>query len=98
MWLRKPLLFAMLFAIVALAKPGRVSVCKAEFDAPKPITPNPNTLLRVPAPVNTGSPSYGSRPASEPSRRHKAFRGKGVSLPASFLHKRAFIRRISSGM
>ncbi|WP_157467007.1 hypothetical protein [Edaphobacter aggregans] len=42
MSLRKGLLFAMLFAIVALAEPGRVNVYKAEFDVPKP-----NTLLRA---------------------------------------------------
>ena len=38
MSLRKGLLFAMLFAIVALAEPGRVNVYKAEFDVPKPNT------------------------------------------------------------
>jgi len=36
MWLHRRFLFAMLFAFVALAEPGRVNVCKAEFDAPKP--------------------------------------------------------------
>jgi putative transcriptional regulator len=36
MWLRKRFLFAMLFGMVVSAEPGRVNVCKAEFDAPKP--------------------------------------------------------------
>ena len=80
MSLRKGLLFAMLFAIVALAEPGRVNVYKAEFDVPKPIT-----LLRAPAPVTAALPWYGNWPANKPSRWLKAFRRKGELLPASFL-------------
>jgi putative AlgH/UPF0301 family transcriptional regulator len=77
MSLRKRLLFAMLFAIVALAEPGSY---KAEFDVP-----NPNTLLRAPAPATAALPWYGSWPANKPSRWLKAFRRKGELLPASFL-------------
>jgi putative transcriptional regulator len=80
MSLRKGLLFAMLFAIVALAESGRVNVSKAEFDVPKP-----NTLLRAPAPATAALPWYGSWPANKPSRWLKAFRRKGELLPASFL-------------
>ncbi len=46
MSMRKRFLFAMLFTIVVLAAPGRVSVYKAEFDVP-----NPNTWSRAPVPV-----------------------------------------------
>ena len=80
MSLRKGLLFAMLFAIVALAEPRRVNVYKAEFDVPKP-----NTLLRAPASATPALPWYGSWPANKPSRWLKAFRRKGELLPASFL-------------
>ena len=80
MSLRKGLLFAMLFAIVALAEPGRVNVYKAEFDVPKP-----NTLLRTPATATVALPWYGSWPANKPSRWLKAFRRKGELLSASFL-------------
>jgi len=45
MSLRKRLLFAMLFAVVALAEPGRARLYKAECDAPKP-----NAFLRASAP------------------------------------------------
>ena len=55
MSLRKGLLFAMLFAIVALAEPGRVNVYKAEFDVPKP-----DTLLRAPAPATPALTWYGA--------------------------------------
>jgi len=79
MWLHKPLLFAMLFAIVALGEPGRVNVYKAEFDVPKP-----NTLLRAPAPPTAALLWYGSWPANKPSRWLKAFGRKGELLPASF--------------
>jgi putative transcriptional regulator len=77
MSLRRQLLFATLFAIVALAEPGRY---KADFDVP-----NPYTLLRAPAPATAALPWYGSRPANKPGRWLKAFRGKGELLPASFL-------------
>ena len=77
MSLRKGLLFAMLFAIVALAEPGRVNVDKAEFDVPKP-----NTLLSAPAPATPALPWYGSWPANKPSRWLKAFRRKGELLPS----------------
>jgi putative AlgH/UPF0301 family transcriptional regulator len=80
MSLRKRLLFAMLFAIVALAEPRRGNVYKAEFDVPKP-----NTLLRAPAPPTAALPRYASWPANKPSRWLKAFRRKGELLPASFL-------------
>ncbi len=80
MSLRKRLLFAMLFTIVALAAPGRVNVYKAEFDVPKP-----NTWLRAPVPAAAALPWYGSRPANKPSRWLKAFRRKGELLPALFL-------------
>ena len=80
MSLRKGLLFAMLFAIVALAEPGRVNVYKAEFNVPKP-----NTLLRAPAPAAPALSWYGSWPANKPSRWLKAFRRKGGLLPASLL-------------
>lgn len=80
MSLRKGLLFAMLFAIVALAEPGRVNADKAEFDVPKP-----NTLLRAAAPAAAAMPWYGSWPANKPSRWLKAFHRKGQLLPASFL-------------
>ena len=71
MSLRKGLLFAILFAIVALAEPGRVNFDKAEFDVPKPATP--------------ALPWYGSWPANKPSRWVTAFRRKSELLPASFL-------------
>ncbi|MGB8029729.1 MAG: YqgE/AlgH family protein [Terracidiphilus sp.] len=74
------MLFTMLFAMVALAEPGRVNVPKAEFDVPKP-----NTLLRAPAPATVAVPWYGSRPANKPSRWLKALRRNGKLLPASFL-------------
>jgi hypothetical protein len=61
MSLRKGLLFAMLFAIVALAEPERVNVYKAEFDVPKP-----NTLLRAPSPATAALPWYGSWRANKP--------------------------------
>ena len=80
MSLRKGLLFAMLFAIVAMAEPGRVNVHKAEFDVPKP-----NTLSRAPAPVAPAVPWYGSWPANKPSRWGKAFCRKGELVPASLL-------------
>jgi putative AlgH/UPF0301 family transcriptional regulator len=80
MSLRKRLLFTMLFAIVALAEPGRVNVDKAEFDVPKP-----NTLVRTPAPATATLPWYGSWPANKPSRGLEAFRRKGELMPASFL-------------
>jgi putative AlgH/UPF0301 family transcriptional regulator len=76
MSLRKGLLFAMLFAIVALPESGRVNVYKADFDVPKP-----NALLRVPAPATW----YGSKPANKPSRWLKAFHKKGELPPSSFL-------------
>jgi putative transcriptional regulator len=74
MSLRKRLLFAMLFTIVALAEPGRVNVYKADFDLPKP-----NPWMRAP------TPWYGSQPANKTSRWLKAFRRKGELLPALFL-------------
>ena len=80
MSLRKRFLFAMLFAIVASAEPGRVTVYKAEFDVPKPIA-----LLRAPTPATTTLPWYGSWPANKPSRGLKALRRTGELLPASFL-------------
>jgi putative AlgH/UPF0301 family transcriptional regulator len=80
MSLRKGLLFAMLFGIVALAEPGRVNLYKAEFDVRKP-----NTLLRAPAPATATLPWYGSWPANKPSRGLKAVRRNGEFLPASFL-------------
>ena len=80
MSLRKGLLFEMLFAIIALAEPGRVNVYKEEFDVPKP-----NTLLRVSAPAIPALAWYGSWRANKPSRWLKAFRKKGELLPASFL-------------
>lgn len=80
MSLRKRLLSAMLFAIVALAEPRRFNVYKAEFDVPKL-----NTLLRAPAPAPATLPWYSSWLANKPSRRLKAFRRKGELLPAPFL-------------
>ena len=80
MSMRKWFLFAMLFAIVALAVAGRVSVYKAEFDLPKP-----NTCSRAPAPVAAALPWYDSQLANMPSRWLKAFRTKGELLPALFL-------------
>ena len=53
MSMRKRFLFAMLFTIVGLAAPGRVSVYKAEFDVPKP-----NTWSRAPVPVAAALPWY----------------------------------------
>jgi hypothetical protein len=79
MSLRKRLLFAM-FAIVALAEPGRVNVYKAEFDVLKP-----NKLLRAPAPATAALPWCGSWSANKPSRWFRAFRRKGELPPASFL-------------
>lgn len=80
MSLRNELLFAMLFAILALAEPGRVNVYKAEFDVPKPIT-----LLRAPTPATAALPWYASWQADKPSRWLKAFRKKGELPPAPFL-------------
>ena len=80
MSLRKRFLFAMLFTIVALAAAGRVSVYRAEFDAPKP-----NSWLRAPVPAAAALPWYGSQPANTPSRWLKAFPTKGELLPALFL-------------
>ena len=80
MSLRKGLLFAMLFAIVAFAEPGRVNVYKAEFDVPEA-----NTLLRASAPATPALPSYVNWPANNSSRWLKTFRRKGELLPASFL-------------
>jgi putative AlgH/UPF0301 family transcriptional regulator len=80
MSLRKRLLFAMLFATVALAEPGRVHLYKAGSDAPKL-----NTLLRAPAPATAALPWYRSWTANKPNRGLKAFRRKAELLPASFL-------------
>ena len=80
MSLRKGLLFAMLFAIVALAEAGRVNLYKAKCDVPKP-----NTLLRAPAPATAALPWYGSWQTNRPSRWLKAFHRKGELLPAKFL-------------
>lgn len=80
MSLRNGLLFAMLFAILALAEPGRVNVYKAESDVPKPIT-----LLRAPTPATAALPWYASWQADKPSRWLKAFRKKGELPPAPFL-------------
>jgi putative transcriptional regulator len=80
MSLRKRLLFAMLFAIVALAAPGRVDVYKAEYDVPQP-----NASLRALASATTALPRYGSWPTNKPSLRLKAFRRRGELPPASFL-------------
>jgi hypothetical protein len=77
MSLRKRLLFAMLFAIVALAEPGSYT---AEFDVQ-----NPNTLSRAPAPATAAFPWYGRWPANKPSRWRKAFGRKGELRPTSFL-------------
>jgi Uncharacterized ACR, COG1678 len=80
MSMRKRFLFAMVFTIVALAAAGRVSLCKAEFDVPKP-----NTWSRAPVPVAAALPWYNSQLANMPSRRLKAFSTKGELLPALFL-------------
>ena len=80
MSLHKGLLFAMLFAIVALAEPGRVNVYKAEFDVPKP-----NTLLRAAAPATAALLWYGNWQTNKPSRWLKAFHRKGELPPATFL-------------
>jgi putative AlgH/UPF0301 family transcriptional regulator len=80
MSMRKRFLFALLFTIVAFAAAGRVSVYKAELDAPKP-----NTWSRAPVPVAAALPWYDSRLANMPSRWLKAFRTKGELLPALFL-------------
>jgi putative transcriptional regulator len=80
MSMRKRFLFAMLFTIVALAEPGRVSLYKAEFDLPKP-----NMWSRVPVPVAVALPCHDSQPANMPSRWLRAFRTKGELLPALFL-------------
>ena len=77
MSLSKRLLFAMLFAVIAMAEPGSY---KAEVDVP-----TPNTMLRAHAPATDALTSYGGWPASKPSRWLKVFRGKGELLPASFL-------------
>jgi putative AlgH/UPF0301 family transcriptional regulator len=77
---RKRMLLAMLFAMVALAQPGRVNVYRAESDVAKP-----NTSPRATAPAISALPWHGSRPADQPSRWLNAFRGKGELLPASFL-------------
>src|SRR5580692_11118179 len=77
MSLRKGLLFAMVFAIVALAEPGRVNVYKAEFDVLEA-----NTLLRASAPATPALPSYVNWPANNSSRWLKTFRRKGELLPA----------------
>ncbi len=80
MSLRKRLLFALLFAIVALAEPARVNEYKAESDVPKP-----NTFLRASARELAALPFYGSRPANMPGRRRKEFRRRGDLLPAAYL-------------
>jgi len=80
MSLRKRLVFAMLFAIVALAEPGGVDVYKSNIDAPKP-----NTLLRAAAPATAALPWYGSRPANKQIRSLKALGRKGDLLLPSFL-------------
>ncbi|MGO9436156.1 MAG: YqgE/AlgH family protein [Terracidiphilus sp.] len=80
MSLRKGLVFAMLFAIVAVAEPGRGNDYKAEF-----VVPKPNALLGAPAPVPAALPWYGGSPANKPSRWLKAFRRKDELLPASIL-------------
>jgi hypothetical protein len=77
MSLRTGLLFAIVFAIVALAEPGRVNVNKAEFDVPKP-----NTSLRAPAPA---LPWYDSWLANKPSRGFRAFRRNDELLPTPFV-------------
>ena len=58
MSLRKRFLFATLFTILALAQPGRVTVCKADLDASKP-----NKWLHAPTQAAASSPRHGSRPA-----------------------------------
>jgi putative transcriptional regulator len=77
MSLSKRLLFAMLFAVIAMAEPGSY---KAEVDVP-----TSNTMLCAHAPATDALTSYGGWPASKPSRWLKAFRRKGELLPASFL-------------
>jgi putative AlgH/UPF0301 family transcriptional regulator len=79
MSMRKRFLFAMLFTIVVLAVPGRVSVFRAVFDMPKP-----NTWTRAPVPV-AALPSYDSLLANMPGRWFKALRTTGELLPALFL-------------
>lgn len=77
MSLSNRLLFAMLFAVVAMAEPGSY---KAEVDIP-----NPSSLLRAHAPATGALVSYGGWPASKPNRWLKAFRRKSELLTASFL-------------
>jgi putative AlgH/UPF0301 family transcriptional regulator len=77
MSMRKRFLFAMLFAIVALATAGRVSVYKAKSDMPKP-----TAWSRAPLPVAAALPWYDSQLVNMPSRWLKIFRTKDELLPA----------------
>ena len=64
------------YTIIALAAAGMVKVNKAESDAPMP-----NSWLRTPVPAADGLAWYGSQTANATSRRLRAFRTQGVSLP-----------------
>ena len=64
------------YTIIALAAAGMVKVDKAESDAPMP-----NSWLRTPVPAAAGLAWYGSQTANATSRRLRAFRTQGVSLP-----------------
>ncbi len=80
MSLRKCLLFAMLFTIVALAASGGVSAYKAGFHVPEP-----NARLRAPTPAAARLGWNGSLPANNPSRWLKSFSRKRELPPASFV-------------
>ncbi len=75
--MRKRLLFATLFALVALAAPDGVTVYKAKFAAPKP-----NTGLRASMPAAARRPQYGAEPANKSSGRLKSLGRKGETPPA----------------
>ena len=77
MSMHKRFLFVMLFTIVALATAGRVSVYKAESDAPKAAP-----WSRAPLPVAAALPWYDSQLLNMPGRWLKTFRTKGELLPA----------------
>jgi len=78
--LHKRFPLAMLFAIVALARPAPVNVLKAESDLPKPIALSPSSVRDT-----TALHFYGSRSASAPTRRPDALRNKSELLRASYL-------------
>jgi putative AlgH/UPF0301 family transcriptional regulator len=74
---RKRLLFAILFAIVALAASYSVNVYHTKSNVP-----NSNKQMRAPVPEAAALPGYRGRPANNPSQLLKSFHRRGDFPPA----------------